>query len=866
MTFLLLVWFSVSACGQSSVPDSLATLFYQQLLVFPQEKIHLHTDKPYYISGERIWFRAYLMDAASHLPAIASRYVYTELLNPLDSVVVRVKTRQEESYNGHLLIPDDAPEGDYTIRAYTTFMRSQEEHYFFTKTIRIGDPQASLIHTKTDFIFESNRRVNATFRFSNVSLSTPLVPKSVKISVNGGKLMNLSPEDDGTARVSFNLSAASRQRIILLEIVEFGNPYRQFIQIPTPDNDFDVGFYPEGGSLMEGVVCKVAFKAMKSNGQSTFVSGAVYEQSGTEIGKIQSDFLGMGSFLFVAEKGKTYYAVCENNKGESKRFPLPAAVADGYALTVSHPREKIYASVLQPAATAHREELYLLAHTRGLVHFVIPWNHETNLAVIPKDQFPSGVLHLVLFDSGRNPVSERLVFINNQDQTEVVWQPEKENYDARSLVKNRVTVTDGEGEPLSGSFSVSVTSDKEITPDSTSNILTQLLLVSDLRGNIENPGYYFLNDNTSSLALDLLMCTQGWRRYNIAELAQGRFSRPSSPIEVGHEISGTVRNAFPGKPLKNIGVNVISLTGGYFDNTKTDSDGRFYFRGGEFPDDTRFMVSAIQGNGTARMELILDRETFPERKLHSVASAAIDSYQFAKYADKAEQQYISEGGIREYVLSEVTIVGQKAPLRTSPFYDTPHITITQEKLDEVSVKYSLSGLLGIGGVNLRHSEYVPLLVIDGFTIAPEEAGAYLGFPGILNPHDIEQIDILKDAGSTAMWGSRGAGGVIVVYTKRGKANPIEPPLHVKSVLPLGYQNPVEFYAPKYDTPAARNAQSPDLRTTIHWQPVVQADSVGMASFEFYTADETTSYTVIIEGLTDDGHIIRKEGKLWRRDE
>ena len=77
-------------------------------------------------------------------------------------------------------------------------------------------------------------------------------------------------------------------------------------------------------------------------------------------------------------------------------------------------------------------------------------------------------------------------------------------------------------------------------------------------------------------------------------------------------------------------------------------------------------------------------------------------------------------------------------------------------------------------------------------------------------------------------------------------------------IPLGYQQPAEFYAPKYDTPEKKNIQEPDRRATIHWQPVVKTDSQGVAAFEFYTADENTSYTVIIEGVTDDGKIIWHE--------
>jgi len=157
------------------IGSDLVSLFYNQLAIFPQEKIYLHTDKPYYLSGERIWFRAHLANATTHIPEPVSRYVYVELINPLDSVVTRVKIVQEEgAYHGCLFIPADLPEGDYTMRAYTTFMQSQEEHYFCTKTIHIVDPQARVIHTETKFTFESNRTIQATFRFSSPPQSPPL--------------------------------------------------------------------------------------------------------------------------------------------------------------------------------------------------------------------------------------------------------------------------------------------------------------------------------------------------------------------------------------------------------------------------------------------------------------------------------------------------------------------------------------------------------------------------------------------------------------------------------------------------------------------------------------------------------------------
>jgi len=450
-------------------------------------------------------------------------------------------------------------------------------------------------------------------------------------------MMDLKTNSDGTTGFNFNLPVDSRKRTMLVEVVTSGNPYRQFIPIPMPDYDFDVSFYPEGGSLMQGALCKTVFKAMKSNGQATHISGKVYDHTGREIAEIHSEHLGMGSFYLNAEKGKSYYAICENEKGQSKRFDLPAAINHGYALSVGQVNDRINVSVLRPAEVTHDDELYLLAHTRGMIHFVSLWNHGKTLS-LPRNIFPSGILHLILFDANRNLVSERLVFINNQDQAQVSYQPDKEIFERRSLVNNRVTLTDSDGKPLTGNFSVSVTSDRLITPDSTSNILTQMLLASDLRGHIENSTYYFQNNYAASQALDLLMCTQGWLRYNITEILQGRcFARPTSPIEIGAEISGTVKTVFTSKPVRNIKVNITSLKNDYIENTKTDKDGRFYFYD-EFPDSTWFMVSTVEKSDRKRMDVVIDQKTFPERTLSTIPSAEIDRMQMAKYADKAEMQ------------------------------------------------------------------------------------------------------------------------------------------------------------------------------------------------------------------------------------
>ena len=783
--FAFFAIFSVKTSGQAPATDSLMLLFHNQLAVFPQEKIHLHIDKPHYILGERIWLRAYVVDAVTHIPSPVSRYVYVELVNSDNSIVARVKIRNEEdAYHGFMFVPDDIPEGYYTIRAYTTFMLSLDEHYFFSRNIRISDPQAGDV----------------------------------------------------------------------------------FEQAPETNEDFEVLFFPEGGQLMMGTSCRIAFKAVSSNGLHTNITGNVFDQDGNEISEFKSDHIGMGNFTHLAQKGKSYYVVCQNENGRTKRFNLPAAIDYGYSLSVSQVRNRIYISVLKPAENIQNDVLYILAHTRGVPHFASLWDHNTNMILIQREQFPTGVLHFVLFDADFKPVSERLMFINNKDDMTIVdYQTDREEFAARSLVQNRVEITDMEGIPLTGNFSVSVTSNREVSPDTTTNILTNLLLTSDLRGFVENPAYYFQNTTASDYALDLLMRTQGWRRYDIAELAQGRFARPTSPLEIGPEITGTVKSVLLGRPVEDIQVNIFSHDGSYFDLTQTDSDGRFYFHGGEMVDSTRFVISAVPSRGMTRMEVLVDEQNFADRTLPSVVpSYLVDRMLMARYIEKADRQFVSEFGIRTYQLEELTFTAERRQPRRSALYSSPNRSVTEEELDRFPATDLRSVLIRMG-VRVSGNEISirgggqPLLVVDD---VPME----IDYIDMINIYDVAQVDILSDAGNTAIFGTRGGNGVIVVFTKDGRFTPSTPiRFHIKTVMPLGYQEPIEFYAPQYDTPENRNSSDPDLRTTIHWQPVVQTDSIGVATFEFYTADEVTSYTVIIEGLTNDGMIIRQEGQLWRRD-
>ena len=887
---------------QINTPDDSSEKIYrsfeEQLSIFPQEKVYLHTDKPYYLAGERIWFRAHVVDAATHLPEFSSHCVYVELFNAKDSAICRVKTGSENDspnsqfstlnsqfstlnsqfstlnsqfFSGYLLIPENAPEGDYTIRAYTNLMRELDEDYFFMKTVRIANPTTRLIRAFPEFSFSAdNRTVNTNIRFSGVGSASPVNPESVKFSINSNRPVN-AKSVDGRTNFSFTLSAIEKQRTMLLDAVYDRRPYQKYIRIPLPDSDFDVSFYPEGGNALTNCLGRIAVKAMQRDGTEIEVDGTVYDSRENEITRFKTGIRGMGQFVLTPVQGEKYHVVCTNGKGQTKRFDLPVAKNEGYALTAVWQRENLMVKVQSSKPVTTGDTLYLIVHTRGIVQDVRILENTGKIFSFPKESFPSGISNLLLLTKDMIPVSERLIFVDNGDYARVECKTDSDSYSVRNQVEYTISLTDESGEPLSGSFSVSVTDDYAVRVDTSSNILTSLLLSSDLRGNISDPAFYLQKTTQSAAALELLMLTQGWRRYDTERIVRNDYIYPDSLLEKGYEISGTVRRRqlLRAVPAEDANVNLLALSGDYFGNAVTDRNGRFYLHDGDMPDSTRFIIQTSQRMGTQDLELTIDGQTYPERVISAGISGMQDEDKFSNYADKAERQYVNEHGARMILLDEITITGQRRPVRQSlSYYNTPDVMLTEEEIDR-RPPVSLSALLmRLPGVRVNNDT----VYIARFQGARTEEGtscpAVILIDGVpirgmsidwLEVTDVAQVDLLTSPINLVSLGIEGDCGAVAIYTREGKTNVRRNKPHIASIVPLGFQKPVEFYAPRYDSP--EDFSKPDLRTTIHWQPNLVTDETGTAKFSFHTADSPSTYSVVIEGVAEDGTIIYKSEEL-----
>ncbi|MDR2919979.1 MAG: hypothetical protein LBV72_11525 [Tannerella sp.] len=223
--------------------------------------------------------------------------------------------------------------------------------------------------------------------------------------------------------------------------------------------DYDIQFLPEGGQILEGTACYVAFKAIDENGLGISVKGEIVDDEDNSITSFESNNLGMGVFYLTTTPGKEYYARCQTEHNpEIKKHKLPGANKQGYALQVKRANNRLLVSVKNVLNQIINEPLYLLIHSRGIVQEFIQWDKKKEFIAFQENLFPAGILHMLLLDQQKQIRSERLVFcMNEADFARVNFQTDKQAYQTHEQIHSTVILKDTNNQPLQGRFSVSVT-------------------------------------------------------------------------------------------------------------------------------------------------------------------------------------------------------------------------------------------------------------------------------------------------------------------------------------------------------------------------------------------------------------------------
>lgn len=777
------------------------------------EKVYVQTDKPFYSTDEDLWFSAYLVNGITHQRTNKSRVLHVELINPSDSIVAKKELYVDDiSVAGDFRIQENWVAGNYKLRAYTQYMRNNGPEDFFSKEIPVY------------YVEQDSAKV--------------------------------VPTDNSAAVVSTQESTKK------------------------PNSKPTLSFYPEGGYMIEDIPNKITFKIKDKNYSQVNVKGVIKDQNGNEVIEFNTVDLGLGSFVLIPETGKTYNACIYVNDKEIK-YPLPTSLAKGHSLNVTNTGSHIYANI-QSTHQNGLQNTYLVVHQRGhLLYKKFEETTKNNYTIqIGTKELKDGVTEITLFDANGNPVAERLVFIDNpQNNLKLNIETPTKTFGIRKQVDVALDLKNIQEEYQSSSLSLAVRNLEAFPYNSrTNNIKTYLLLNSDLRGKIENPGYFFEKENNAKrrYLLDLVMMTNGWRRFKWAEFINNEPENKFEP-EIGLFISGTtqllkkphtvhsapVRLTFAGKQLHQEPIQ------------QSDSLGKFKFGPYVFFDSITSILEARKDKfkSTKRKSrdivILVDNSSDSPDIIPSTTqkqSTFVDNKEVTNFKKvtqyvkeikfKYDQQILKLEAVqlsaerqtkeeeREEEMSEMTDYGE--PMMGQRKDMTKEIGI--ESYTAFDMVRRMTGVRAFGdSIQLSRTGRSPAIYLDGMEIESD-------FLRYVRADEISFIDLLLGATDTATF-INGGNGVIALYSRTGvKIDFTERKPGIINFNTRGYYTAREFYSPNH-LDVFDNTSKSDVRTTLYWKPDIKTTTKGSYDVSFFTNDIATDYIIEVEGISTDGQPI-----------
>lgn len=624
-----------------------------------------------------------------------------------------------------------------------------------------------------------------------------------------------------------------------------------------------VNFFPEGGDLIDGISSKVAVKVIDSFGRGVAFTGSVINNKNELVDEVESNEYGHGVFFMTPSLDSSYSAIIN-----SDTFKLPKVKDQGASIRVVHSynSDKIYISTLSNGVDL--TDGSLIAHQRGVPLFYSKCKQPSSFSIaLNKQNLSPGIIHITFITKAGIPLSERLIFPKIPSNShEITIEPDQEVYKRRSKIK--IEFNSLRDSVHSASVTVNPIEDISVL-ENQETIISYLLLSSDIKGRIESPSYYFNQTNVAYEALDLLMLTQGWSRFNWKSLLDNTDFTLTLLPEKGITISGQVVDYYKEDQPREAILTYVVPKLGIIEPGQTDENGQFMIEGNDFQDATMVIINAHGFKGKKNKEdnnvkVKIDHIPSPSVTLPILSYAKPDSA-LIKKVNKLEQ--ISKAYMldEEATLLDEVVVSAKNPAkekileRTRLYSDPSHRIIMDSLGYNVAGQSAFDLLRMIPGIQISGTlpdvsikirgpismmgNNEPLFVIDG---VPVDKDAFNSMP----IQSIEFIDVLKGPKAT-IYGARGTGGVILIYTRHGASGFIvnSDPKGILGFVHPGYSKSKEFYSPQYHQPKDEHAV-PDYRSTIFWEPDLKFDD--NEQLTFYSSDQKGIYLIQLEGILKNG--------------
>ena len=831
---------------------------YQFSQICQQEKVYLHFDNTAYFQGDVIWFSAYVVNASTHTPA-PSKVLYVELLSPNGVVLRQLKLKVEDGQaHGSLPLIDMSTEEARALRGVTALPSGFYEVRAYTRTM---------------------------LNFDHATVFSRVFP------------VYEAPEKEG----DYENPVMNR----------YNDPYD--MQRPKSDKGkpLSVTFYPEGGNIVMGVPNRIAFKAIDANGQGVATSGELHTGKGEAPVALTTLHDGMGQFMLTPTH-KNHTATF-THEGKRYTFHLPEPADKGYTLFADNLRQGQIRGRLTGYAGCPDELLGMMLICRGMVSYFDTLSVRGGTAQfdIPKEKLPTGVHQLTLFNAQGQIFAQRQLFVNNGISAgNISVTTSSVKYEPFAPIALNIHTTAPDGTPLPATLSLAVRDHQNLGTAYADNIYTNMLLSSELKGYIHQPEYYFESSDTHhTRALDLLMMTQGWTRYNWTQMARVEPFYIKHYVEDGLVIDGCVLGRLRDKPIDGATVKMRLYSPDRSQKQETtvttDENGCFGFAVEEFYDKWDMFLSVTKDDKELDCRIRLDRASRPTVRTYATADTYLPHH--PEMSDLAletpeKDPFLQANPDSIFLLDNVDVHGRKkyVDFLTFKAYNTEedtelhldqgrHTYMVRDYLKEKGYNIDFSRYDGVipEGITTRDemmmwsldqcpinncrvlwylhnddSKWIKASYTPGFDIDMEDVKSIIVYD---SPFEYMSIPIVKDVFSTEMLQelnkpkelgdvtlTRGLYVIdITMYPKGLRRSQVK---GQRQTTFRGYTTTTEFYAPEYPNGPIKG--DVDYRRTLYWNPSLTTDTEGNAEILFYNNGYSKQFQISAEGITPQGILLK----------
>ena len=641
------------------------------------------------------------------------------------------------------------------------------------------------------------------------------------------------------------------------------------------DNRLHLSLMPEGGQLIDGQRQTLAYKVTDAGGSGIDVEVRLMRAADRAIVQEgRSSHLGMGSLQLLADAADSLIVEANDSLGRTCYATVPRALAKGATLAVTQRRKNLYISPI--VAGLELSQLTLVAHGNG--NLIVQDLRDGQPICIDTERLRPGVLNIALVEkSTLAVVAERLAFIYPRDTDSGIGIAPKET--SRHFVTIELSCADEN--ILPGTYAIAVTDADQSLRDSTSaDIVSSLLLSQEIKGRIEDVGHYFRTaDERTRHDMDLLMMTQGWRRYALDDILHGQCPEIRHAMEATQSIEGKIGSTFQKHDAYNL--NLLDPRSGSRTTLKVKGGNRFVIPDIDYPEGAtlQMQVETEKGNGTF-LQLDITPQEFPQYAIgqnpRNYRPTALENDSLAN----GKIRYNSAFGTHH--LPDFQVKAQKIkPINRCGYIPDRFIAEDDPFLDMAKSLQVLVGKFGlsVGTIRLNDNEggYKNLECIWRTSAKPSTIGTgskpvsvVLNDQRIeedewdlvlnINPQNVKQIEYFLPSAYSEIQSFQlhnlaneyaESTGILFIYTNQiYKHKATNRPLNFATVRNLGYRPPVEFYTPcESDN---YNAADLDMRKTVYWNPRVRIGSDGKTQVHFYVPDAAKNLDIVLEGVSDEG--------------